>query len=67
MEWPGKETDPTPKGYLYIVFEDESCVKDLLNQCAQEGEALFIRQIFCKGVEKTLTIRYSMEINLYLP
>ena len=28
VEWPGKESaNPTPRGYLYIAFEDETRVK----------------------------------------
>jgi len=36
VEWPGKDNNPTPKGYLYIVFEDEDRIKELLSQCAQD-------------------------------
>ena len=32
VEWPGREASAPPKGYLYIVFEDEERVKDLLGR-----------------------------------
>jgi len=37
IEWPGKETSPSPpKGYVYIVFEREQQVPLLLSQCTHD-------------------------------
>ena len=32
VEWPGRESASPPRGYLYIVFEDEDRVKELLGK-----------------------------------
>lgn len=36
IEWPGKETSCVPKGYLYIIFEHEKQVRNLLSACTQD-------------------------------
>ncbi|CAB3387976.1 Hypothetical predicted protein [Cloeon dipterum] len=37
VEWPGRENSPArAKGYAYIIFEDESQVKALLQSCTQD-------------------------------
>jgi len=37
IEWPGKDTSPSPpKGYVYIIFEDERHVPLLLSQCTHD-------------------------------
>ena len=37
IEWPGKDTSPSPpKGYVYIVFEQEHHVPLLLSQCTHD-------------------------------
>ena len=36
MEWPGRDYTSPPKGYLYLVFEEEGDVKDLLAKCNQD-------------------------------
>jgi len=36
IEWPGKECSLVPKGYLYIIFENEKQVKSLLNACTHD-------------------------------
>ncbi len=44
VEWPGKEnhtagghnTNVVPKGYLYVIFEDDAQVERLLNSCEQD-------------------------------
>ena len=36
VEWPGRDFTSPPKGYLYLVFEDESDIKDLLAKCSQD-------------------------------
>eukprot|EP00092_Neocalanus_flemingeri_P109195 GFUD01140314.1.p1 GENE.GFUD01140314.1~~GFUD01140314.1.p1 ORF type:complete len:671 (-),score=151.61 GFUD01140314.1:295-2307(-) len=37
IEWPGKDTSPSPpKGYVYIVFEEEKNVPLLLSQCTHD-------------------------------
>ena len=36
MEWPGRDYTSPPKGYLYLVFQDEEDVKDLLAKCSQD-------------------------------
>jgi len=37
IEWPGKDTSPSPpKGYVYIIFEDEKNVPLLLSQCTHD-------------------------------
>ena len=35
IEWPGKDTSCVPKGYLYIIFEQERQVRSLLQSCTQ--------------------------------
>lgn len=39
VEWPGKENQAAqPKGYVYIIFESEKQVRELLNACTiQDG------------------------------
>ena len=33
IEWPGKDNSPSPpKGYVYVIFEQEKNVKTLLQQ-----------------------------------
>ena len=39
MEWPGRDYTSPPKGYLYLVFQDEEDVKDLLAKCSQDFNA----------------------------
>ncbi|XP_054283320.1 cytoplasmic polyadenylation element-binding protein 1-B-like [Macrosteles quadrilineatus] len=36
VEWPVKDTVTQPKGYVYIIFEDEVNVKVLLNNCVRD-------------------------------
>jgi len=36
VEWPGREASSPPRGYLYIVFEDEDRVKELLAHCTHD-------------------------------
>jgi len=36
VEWPGRDYTSPPKGYLYLVFEEEGDVKDLLAKCNQD-------------------------------
>merc|ERR1719186_1966048 len=37
IEWPGKDTSPSPpKGYVYIVFEEEENIPLLLSQCTHD-------------------------------
>ena len=36
VEWPGKDNTTIPKGYLYVIFENEKQVKALLNNCTQD-------------------------------
>jgi len=37
IEWPGRETSPsTPKGYVYVIFEQEKSVKALLSHCTHD-------------------------------
>ncbi|QQP52391.1 Uncharacterized protein FKW44_004535, partial [Caligus rogercresseyi] len=36
IEWPGKDNSSVPRGYLYIIFENEKQVKDLLNACTHD-------------------------------
>eukprot|EP00092_Neocalanus_flemingeri_P012941 GFUD01013940.1.p1 GENE.GFUD01013940.1~~GFUD01013940.1.p1 ORF type:complete len:464 (-),score=93.01 GFUD01013940.1:742-2133(-) len=37
IEWPGKGNSPSPpKGYLYVIFENESSVTSLLSQCTHD-------------------------------
>ena len=36
LEWPGRDYTAPPKGYLYLVFEDEADVKALLAKCSQD-------------------------------
>ena len=34
--WPGRDITTPPKGYLYITFESEESVKDLLKRCTHD-------------------------------
>merc|ERR1719481_1943435 len=36
VEWPGRDITSPPKGYLYLVFQDERDVMDLLAKCSQD-------------------------------
>ena len=36
VEWPGRDYTSPPKGYLYLVFEDESDIKALLAKCSHD-------------------------------
>eukprot|EP00094_Tigriopus_californicus_P003348 TCALIF_03219-PA protein Name:"Similar to cpeb1-b Cytoplasmic polyadenylation element-binding protein 1-B (Xenopus laevis)" AED:0.29 eAED:0.29 QI:0/0/0/0.33/1/1/6/0/668 len=36
IEWPGKDTSSVPKGYLYVIFDNEQEVKALLNACTHD-------------------------------
>lgn len=38
IEWPGKDTSPSPpKGYVYVIFEYEQNIPLLLSQCTHDG------------------------------
>jgi len=38
IEWPGKDTSPSPpKGYVYIIFEDDKNIPLLLSQCSHDN------------------------------
>jgi len=44
IEWPGKESSPSPpKGYVYIVFDHERFVANLLSQCSQSNGAYYFK------------------------
>jgi len=70
VEWPGKETNPTPKGYLYIVFEDEDRVKELLCQCAQDfsngGSYYFKIASQKRGMKEIQIIPWLVEDSTYI-
>lgn len=36
IEWPGKDMSCVPKGYLYIIFDNEKQVRNLLLSCTQD-------------------------------
>ncbi|XP_023331326.1 uncharacterized protein LOC111703576 [Eurytemora carolleeae] len=36
VEWPGRDAASPPRGYLYIVFEDEDRVQELLAHCTHD-------------------------------
>jgi len=36
VEWPGRDYTSPPKGYLYLVFQEEGDVTDLLAKCSQD-------------------------------
>ena len=36
VEWPGRDYTSPPKGYLYLVFEEEADIKELLAKCSQD-------------------------------
>ena len=36
IEWPGKDNSSIPKGYLYVIFENERQVKALLAACSYD-------------------------------
>ena len=44
IEWPGKDSSPSPpKGYVYIVFDDEEHVPHLLSQCSHNNTACYFK------------------------
>ena len=44
IEWPGKDQSPSPpKGYVYIVFDQERNVSSLLSQCSQSNGAFYFK------------------------
>ena len=44
IEWPGKDQSPSPpKGYVYIVFDQERNVSTLLSQCSQSNGAYYFK------------------------
>jgi len=36
VEWPGKENAAVPKGYLYVIFEQDKQVRSLLSACTHD-------------------------------
>jgi len=36
VEWPGRDYTSPPRGYLYLVFQEEGDVVDLLSKCCQD-------------------------------
>jgi len=36
VEWPGRDYTSPPRGYLYLVFQEEGDVTDLLAKCSQD-------------------------------
>merc|ERR1719369_1250861 len=36
VEWPGRDYTSPPRGYLYLVFQEERDVTDLLAKCSQD-------------------------------
>jgi len=37
VEWPGRDSSPSPpKGYVYVIFEQEMSVKALLSHCSHD-------------------------------
>jgi len=36
VEWPGRDAASPPRGYLYLVFEDEESVRELLTRCTYD-------------------------------
>jgi len=36
VEWPGRDYTSPPRGYLYLVFQEEGDVTDLLAKCCQD-------------------------------
>jgi len=36
VEWPGRDITTPPRGYLYITFESEESVKELLTRCTHD-------------------------------
>jgi len=36
VEWPGRDITTPPRGYLYITFDSEESVKELLTRCTQD-------------------------------
>ena len=44
IEWPGKDSSPSPpKGYVYIVFDHERHIPSLLSQCSQSNGAYYFK------------------------
>jgi len=71
VEWPGKESaNPTPRGYLYIAFEDETRVKDLLSQCAQDlsngGSYYYKIESEKRGVKDIQIIPWLVDDSTYI-
>ncbi len=36
IEWPGKDSSPIPRGYLYVIFESDRQVQALLSDCSHD-------------------------------
>jgi len=36
VEWPGRDASSPPRGYLYLVFEDDESVRELLTRCTYD-------------------------------
>jgi len=70
VEWPGRENNPTPKGFLYIAFEDEVRVKDLLGQCAQDfsngGSYYYKIESEKRGVKDIQIIPWLVDDSTYI-
>jgi len=70
VEWPGRENNPTPKGFLYIAFEDEARVKDLLGQCAQDfsngGSYYYKIESEKRGVKDIQIIPWLVDDSTYI-
>ena len=56
VEWPGREAASPPRGYLYIVFEDEDRVKELLGEEKNNLCTHFSRFLFDYGWTETLVL-----------
>lgn len=46
VEWPGKEAISQPKGYAYIIFENEMQVMKLLFSIKNSGVILDLNTLF---------------------
>ena len=73
IEWPGKDSSSIPKGYLYVIFEHEKQVRNLLSACTQDfgngGGSWYFKVGFyegCKNMPTAPSARRIIEISFHI-
>ena len=59
VEWPGRDITTPPRGYLYVTFDSDKSVKDLLSRCnhdvSEDGSFYYYKissnRMRCKEVQ----------------